>query len=149
MLQRDLKEKKFIHYITHKKVWCTYSFYGNKYQAFANNDICNFHHSLSHVNSFILMQLLWVQYENFIIPTKIIHALSETWTEIVISDLRIILQFNIWHIAFKRTWENDSWWVWQNYPLEKDVINISWNSYFFVCQWCKKWMHLSIGLPSL
>ena len=108
-----------------------------------------FYHSLSHVNSFILMQLLWVQYENFIIPTKIIHALSETWTEIVISDLRIILQFNIWHIAFKRTWENDSWWVWQNYPLEKDVINISWNSYFFVFQWCKKWMHLSISLPSL
>ena len=105
--------------------------------------------SLSNVNSFILMQLLWVQYENFIIPTKIIHALSETWTEIVISDLRIILQFNIWHIAFKRTWENDSWWVWQNYPLEKNVINISWNLYFFVCQWCKKWMHLSISLPSL
>ena len=108
-----------------------------------------FNHSLSHVNSFYFNVNLTIYNESFIIPTKIIHALSETWSEIAISDLRIILQFNVWHIAFKRTWENDSWWVWQNYPLDKDVINISWNLYFFVRQWCNKWMHLSIGLPSL
>ena len=33
------KRNEFVHYITHIYVWCTYSFYGYKYQAFADNDI--------------------------------------------------------------------------------------------------------------
>ena len=33
------KYNEFVHYITHINVWCTYSFDGYKYQAFAHNGI--------------------------------------------------------------------------------------------------------------